>query len=76
MLKPIFFNRAPIAIKLHASAIAGLSCLFKAASPWKKYLELINVLFVYPPRNNLPTSGFFNKSSPFPAIAVCPETKT
>jgi len=30
----------------------------------------------YPPRNNLPTSGLFSNSSPFPTIANSPETKT
>ncbi len=31
---------------------------------------------LHPPRNNLPTSGFFKRSSPLPAMAVWPDTKT
>ena len=35
-LKPIFFKRAPIAIKLHAKAIAGLSTDRTEYKPFKK----------------------------------------
>ena len=71
-LKPIFFRRAPIAIKLAPNAKAGLSKPLIDLNPLKKIFRIYH----YPPRNNLPTSGFFNRSFPFPAIAVCPETKT
>ena len=40
-LKPIFFSRAPIAIKLQANEIAGLSIDRTELSPFRKYPELI-----------------------------------
>ncbi|MEJ2176925.1 MAG: EamA family transporter [Gammaproteobacteria bacterium] len=37
---------------------------------------LILLLLGLPPRNNSPTLGFASSSSPVPAIANCPETRT
>mgnify|MGYP000088348551 CR=1 FL=1 len=42
-LKPIFFKRAPIAIKLAPNANAGLSIPFIDLNPLKKYLEFITI---------------------------------
>ena len=38
-MNPIFFNSAPIAIKLAPNAIAGLPTPLIAANPLKKYLD-------------------------------------
>ena len=34
------------------------------------------LLRIYPPRNSRPTSGFSRRSSPLPAIAISPDTRT
>ena len=43
---------------------------------YTKQALLTNYKNYQPPKNNLPTSGFLRSSSPDPAIAVCPDTKT
>ena len=43
---------------------------------YTKHVLLTNYKIYQPPKNNLPTSGFLRSSSPVPAIAVCPDTKT
>ena len=40
IVKPKFFNSAPIAIKLAPKAMAGLSTPFIALKPFKKYFVL------------------------------------